>query len=57
YYGTNATAFNSFLVDYHETSSRNIWVTEWACQNMGGSESQCSMDDVENFMQSTQGFV
>ncbi|KAK6971874.1 glycoside hydrolase family 128 protein [Favolaschia claudopus] len=51
WYGTNATAFKEFLVDYHTA------VTEWACQNMAGPDDQCSMSDVSSFMQETQGFM
>ncbi|KAJ7882232.1 glycoside hydrolase [Mycena olivaceomarginata] len=56
-YGTNATAFKEFLVNYHEVFKLNIWVTEWACQNMQGPQNQCSMSDVTEFMQETQEFM
>ncbi|KAK7036957.1 glycosyl hydrolase catalytic core-domain-containing protein [Favolaschia claudopus] len=46
WYGTNATAFKEFLVDYHSRFSMNIWLTEWACQNMAGPGDQCSMSNV-----------
>ncbi|KAK7015637.1 hypothetical protein R3P38DRAFT_2543365 [Favolaschia claudopus] len=57
WYGTNATAFKEFLVDYHSRFNMNIWVTEWACQNMAGPGDQCSMSDVFRFMQETQAFM
>jgi hypothetical protein len=56
-YGTNTTAFKEFLVNYHEVFKLNIWVTEWACQNMQGPQNQCSMSDVTEFMQETQEFM
>ncbi|KAJ7899541.1 hypothetical protein B0H14DRAFT_3080717 [Mycena olivaceomarginata] len=34
-----------FLVNYHEVFKLNIWVTEWACQNMQSPQNQCSMSD------------
>ncbi|KAK6969688.1 hypothetical protein R3P38DRAFT_3336814 [Favolaschia claudopus] len=57
WYGTNATAFKEFLVDYHSGFNMSIWVTESACQNMAGPDDQCSMSDVSSFMQETQGFM
>ncbi|KAJ7836158.1 hypothetical protein B0H14DRAFT_3705523 [Mycena olivaceomarginata] len=42
-YGTNATAFKEFLVNYHE--------------NMQGPQNQCSMSDVTEFMRETQEFM
>ncbi|KAJ7861947.1 glycosyl hydrolase catalytic core-domain-containing protein, partial [Mycena leptocephala] len=56
-YGTNATAFKEFLVNYHDVFQINIWVTEWACQNMQGPQNQCSMRNVTEFMSETRDFM
>lgn len=32
WYDVNATAFQEYLEDFHNTFQKPIWVTEWACQ-------------------------
>ncbi|EIN11770.1 hypothetical protein PUNSTDRAFT_131925 [Punctularia strigosozonata HHB-11173 SS5] len=56
YYDVNATAMIEYLEDFRNTFQRPIWVTEWACQNYNGG-SQCSMDDIELFLNKTQSFM
>ncbi|KAJ6558719.1 hypothetical protein B0H10DRAFT_2169497 [Mycena sp. CBHHK59/15] len=43
--------------DYHDTFNLTIWVTEWACQNMGGPSNQCSMSEISDFLREMQGFM
>ena len=31
WYGTNASTFQAYLEDFHDTFQLPIWVTEWAC--------------------------
>jgi hypothetical protein len=45
-----------YIEDFHNTFQRPIWVTEWACQNFNGG-SQCSMDDIEMFLNTSQSFM
>ncbi|KAE9408781.1 hypothetical protein BT96DRAFT_807750 [Gymnopus androsaceus JB14] len=56
WYDINATAFIDYLEDFHNTFQRNIWVTEWACQNYNGG-SQCSQEDVNLFLNATQSYM
>lgn len=32
WYDVNATAFINYLMDFHDTFQRPLWITEWACQ-------------------------
>ncbi|KAF4567414.1 hypothetical protein EYR40_006413 [Pleurotus pulmonarius] len=57
WYGTNATQFINYVVDFHDTFQRPIWVTEWACQNFADLRQQCSYDEVMQFLKITQGFM
>ncbi|KAJ7812115.1 hypothetical protein B0H13DRAFT_1926285 [Mycena leptocephala] len=57
FYGTKATAFQEFLENYHDIFQLNIWVTEWACQNMTGPQNQCSVSEVTEFLKATQAFM
>ena len=34
WYDINATQFQEYLEDFHNTFQKPIWVTEWACQVM-----------------------
>ena len=57
WYGTNATAFQQHVGDYHDTFQRPIWVTEWACQDYVNPSNVCSLDDVVSFMNATQTYL
>ncbi|KAI0039545.1 glycoside hydrolase family 128 protein [Auriscalpium vulgare] len=57
WYGVDANQFISYVADMHQTFNRNIWVTEWACQNYVDANAQCSQNDVYNFMNTTQSFM
>lgn len=57
WYDVNATDFIEYLEDYHNTFSRPLWITEWACQNFNDANAQCSYDDVILFLNTTQGFM
>jgi hypothetical protein len=57
WYGTNASDFEAYLTDFHNTFMLPIWVTEWACQNYVNLTAQCSLEDVVAFMNHTQGFM
>ncbi|KAF8201155.1 glycosyl hydrolase catalytic core-domain-containing protein [Mycena galopus ATCC 62051] len=56
YYDVNATAFQEYLTDFHDTFQRPIWVTEWACQNFNGGP-QCTAAQVSEFLAQTQAFM
>lgn len=49
YYDTSADHFISFIEDYHTTFNKDIWVTEFACQDFNGG-AQASMDQIFAFM-------
>ncbi|KAJ8518600.1 hypothetical protein ONZ45_g4354 [Pleurotus djamor] len=57
WYGINATQFINYVIDFHETFQRPIWVTEWACHNFVDLNVQCSSDDVAAFLHETQSFM
>ncbi|KAJ2924934.1 hypothetical protein H1R20_g12130, partial [Candolleomyces eurysporus] len=57
WYGTDAQQFIAHLQDYHGTFGRNIWVTEYACQDFSGRNQQCSGGQVSSFMQTTRNFM
>ncbi|EJT97606.1 hypothetical protein DACRYDRAFT_24986 [Dacryopinax primogenitus] len=54
YYGTDAGDFQTYVNLWHTTFNRNIWVTEFACQNFNGGP-QC--DDVPGFMSQTVSWL
>jgi mono/diheme cytochrome c family protein len=56
WYGTDPQAFIAYLEDHHNTFGRNIYVTEWACQNFGGGP-QCDQGQVENFMNTVTAYM
>ncbi|TBU32061.1 glycosyl hydrolase catalytic core-domain-containing protein [Dichomitus squalens] len=57
YYDINSTGFVEYLIDYHDTFQKPVWVTEWACQNYNNANEQCSQRDVVDFMNATQQFT
>ncbi|KAH8116245.1 hypothetical protein DFH11DRAFT_1474712, partial [Phellopilus nigrolimitatus] len=56
WYDVNATQFQLYLEDFHNTFQLPIWVTEWACQNFNGG-AQCSEGGVIAFLNQTQAFM
>ncbi|EIM87592.1 glycoside hydrolase [Stereum hirsutum FP-91666 SS1] len=57
WYDVNATAFIEYLEDFHDTFGLDLWVTEWACQNFNDENAQCSQEDVEEFLNTTQSYM
>ncbi|PFH52876.1 glycoside hydrolase family 128 protein [Amanita thiersii Skay4041] len=56
FYGTSAEELIAYLQDFHATFNKDIWVTEFACQDFSGRTS-CSRDDVFKFMATAKGFM
>ncbi|KIM45991.1 glycoside hydrolase family 128 protein [Hebeloma cylindrosporum] len=56
WYGTDPQAFISYVQDFHNTFGKNIWVTEFACQNFSGG-SQCDQNQVNNFMNTVTAWM
>ncbi|KZT62393.1 glycoside hydrolase family 128 protein [Calocera cornea HHB12733] len=48
WYGTTVDDFTTYVNLWHTTYNRNIWVSEFACQNFVNLDQQC--DDVPGFM-------
>jgi hypothetical protein len=48
WYGTRVEDLQAHLELYHNEFGRNVWLTEYACQNFGGG-AQCSPDQVWDF--------
>jgi len=57
WYDVNATAFQEYIEDFHNTFHLPIWVTEWACQNFNNVDDQCSYEDIQQFLAQTQSFM
>ncbi|KAI0254316.1 glycosyl hydrolase catalytic core-domain-containing protein [Lactifluus subvellereus] len=57
YYGTDPGDFENHVNKLHDTFSRNIWVTEFACQDFSGQNHQCDNGQVWNFLTQTQNFL
>jgi hypothetical protein len=56
YYHTSAEGLIEYLEDHHKTFGKNIWLTEFACQNFSGG-AQCTKDEVFNFMSKVTKFM
>ncbi|KAF4602241.1 hypothetical protein EYR40_005446 [Pleurotus pulmonarius] len=56
FYGTSAQALIQHVTDIHNLFGKDIWVTEFACQNFGGSGGQCSKAQVNEFMDTVTSF-
>ncbi|EJD07367.1 glycoside hydrolase [Fomitiporia mediterranea MF3/22] len=56
WYDINATQFQLYLEDFHNTFNLPIWVTEWADQNFNNGP-QPSSSDVFSFLNQTQSFM
>jgi hypothetical protein len=55
WYGTDPQALISYVQGFHTTFGKDIWITEFACQNFSGGP-QCSQSDVVNFMNVVTAF-
>ena len=54
----DADAFISTAENFHKMfPGKEIWVTEWACQNYGGASGQCSLSDIKAFLSKTQKYM
>lgn len=56
YYGTSADDFIAYVEKVHNAFGKNIWVTEFACQNFGNGN-QCSWDQVFSFMSTVTSWM
>ncbi|KDR83536.1 hypothetical protein GALMADRAFT_55152, partial [Galerina marginata CBS 339.88] len=56
WYGTDPQSFISYLQDFHATFGRNLWITEFACQNFSGG-AQCNAGQVQHFMDTVTAFM
>jgi len=56
FYGTDAERLIAHIKKYRETFKRQIWLTEFACQNFSGG-AQCSKDQVRAFMKRTTQYM
>jgi len=56
WYGTDPQQFISYCEDFHSTFNRDIWVTEFACQNFAGG-AQCDEAQVQNFMSTVTSWM
>ncbi|WOO84422.1 Alkali-sensitive linkage protein 1 [Vanrija pseudolonga] len=50
YYDVDVGHFQSYLQNFHQVTGKNLWVTEYACQNFNGG-AQCSQDQTWAFHQ------
>lgn len=57
FYGTDAEALIAHLNQYHDTFGKDIWLTEYACQDFSGRNAQCSPDKTWAFMDRTVSFM
>ena len=56
WYGTNTQNFIDHVTQYHDTFGREVWVTEFACQNFGGG-AQCTADQIWSFMKTVTDWM
>jgi len=56
FYGTNPDSMIAHLNTIHNTFGRQVWVTEFACQNFSGG-AQCTQDQVWHFMKTVKAFM
>jgi hypothetical protein len=57
WYGTDPQQMIQYLQDMHNTFNLDIWPTEFACEDFSGTGSQCSSDQVWNFMTTVKNFM
>lgn len=56
YYGTSSDDFKQYLQDWHTTFGKDLWVTEFACQNFSGG-AQCNSDQTNAFASTMADFM
>lgn len=56
WYGTDTQNFIDHVTLYHNTFGKEVWVTEYACQNFGGG-AQCSPDQIWSFVKATTDWM
>ncbi|TFY79635.1 hypothetical protein EWM64_g4374 [Hericium alpestre] len=56
WYDVSADFFKSYVTDFHNTFNKDIWVTEFACQNFNGG-AQADAGQVWSFMQEVTGWM
>jgi hypothetical protein len=56
WYGTDAQAFIAYVQDFHTTFGKNIWVTEFACQDFAGGP-QADLAQINAFMKTVTEFM
>ncbi|KAG8966754.1 hypothetical protein FRC03_011395 [Tulasnella sp. 419] len=57
WYGKNGTQFISYMENMYQIFQKDIWVTEFACQEFGINETQCTSDEAVKFMETTQAWL
>jgi O-glycosyl hydrolase len=56
WYGTDPQQFIKYCEDFHTTFGKDLWVTEFACQNFSGG-AQCTESQVQNFMSTVTAWM
>lgn len=56
YYDVDVTAFQNYLVNFHQQVGVNLWVTEYACQNFNGG-AQCDDGQTWDFHQKMAAYM
>jgi len=51
YYDVTVDGFQSYVQNYNQVTGKNLWITEYDCQNFNGG-AQCTSDQTWNFHQS-----
>ncbi|KAJ8523505.1 hypothetical protein ONZ45_g12 [Pleurotus djamor] len=57
YYGTSSSDFIQHLNTYHDAFGKDVWATEFACQDFSGNNRQCNKGQVHDFMGAVTGFM
>ncbi|PPQ77341.1 hypothetical protein CVT25_010923 [Psilocybe cyanescens] len=56
WYGNSAQQFIQYVQKFHDTFGKDIWVTEFACQNFSGG-AQCTQAEVQDFMDTVTSWM
>ena len=56
WYGTDTQNFIDHVTQYHDVFGKEVWITEFACQNFGGG-AQCSPDQIWSFMKTVTDWM
>lgn len=49
YYGTSSDDFKQYLQDWYKTFGKDIWVTEFSCQDFSSESNQCDKSKTDAF--------